>query len=93
MLENREKAGFKVLSAKRTNNIHLGMRVWNQEDVSEFHVNLGIISIKLLCKSLVMDEILYEEIIERKGHDRLKKSHISNWEVKCKRMQRNRQKS
>lgn len=30
--------------------------------MSEFHVVLGIISVKLVCKSLAMDEIVYEEI-------------------------------
>lgn len=45
------------------------MQVWNPEDMSEFYVDSGIISIMLVCKSLEMDKILYEEIIEKKGHD------------------------
>lgn len=45
------------------------MQAWNPEDMSEFYVDSGIISIMLVCKSLEMDEILYEEIIEKKGRD------------------------
>lgn len=45
------------------------MHVWNAEEMSEFYIDLRIISIKLVCKSLIMNELPYEEIRERKGPD------------------------
>lgn len=45
------------------------MLVWNPEETSEFYINVGIISIKLICKSLVMDNIPPKDSTERKGPD------------------------
>lgn len=45
------------------------MQVWNAEEMSELYIDLRITSIKLVCKSLMMNELPYEEIRERKGPD------------------------
>lgn len=66
---NRDKAGFTVLSAKWSNSLQLDKQVWNPEDMSELYDDLGIAGIRLVCKILEIDEILYEETIDRKGHD------------------------
>ena len=72
------------------------MQVWNPEETSEFYINVGIISIKLVCKSLVMDNISPKESIERKGPDQDWGTTIwiiRKWSVKWRRMQRNSQTS
>lgn len=45
------------------------MHVWNTEEMSEFYIDLRIISIKLVCKSLIMNELPSAEIRERNGPD------------------------
>lgn len=51
------------------------MHAWNAEEMSEFYIDLGIISINLVCKSLIMNELPYEEIREKGPWPRLRNSH------------------
>lgn len=63
--KDKKKAGYTALCAKWTKNTQFSVHVWNAEEMSEFYIDLGIISINLVSKSLIMNELPYEEIREK----------------------------
>lgn len=67
---DKKKVGCSALCAKWTTNTQFYVHIWNGEEVSEFYRDLRIISIMLVCKSLIMSEPLYEESRGRKGPDK-----------------------
>lgn len=65
------------------------MHVWNTEEMSEFYIDLRIISIKLVCKSLIMNELPWVLMKAEK----LPHLAVRKWNARQRRMQRNGQRS